>query len=349
MEYGYEVVLVGRQLPHSPSLPVWPWTSVRMKLLFRSGPLFYFFFQLRLLFFLLRRPADLLFVNDLDTLAPNYLIARWKKIPIIYDSHELFCEVPELLKTPLKRKMWQWLEKKIVPNLKYCITVNESIAQIFNTQYKTSFVSVRNIPPALAITQFKSRAQLQLPENKKIILLQGAGINIDRGAEELLEAMKYLDQVLLLVIGSGDCWPKLQKIADTMPDKIRMINRLPKDQLLHYTHNADLGLSIDKDTNLNYRYSLPNKFFDYIQAGIPILSSRLPEIEKLMNQYGLGTFISSHKPSDVASDIRSLLASPLLPKYKENALMAAEALNWDKEKIKLLEIIRLASEAGAHE
>lgn len=103
-ECGYEVRLIGRKLPGSLPLPAWSFGAERMSLLFKTGPLFYLFFNLRLFFRLLFKKADLLYANDLDTLLPNYLVAGIKNIPLIYDSHELFCEVPELQHSALKKK-----------------------------------------------------------------------------------------------------------------------------------------------------------------------------------------------------------------------------------------------------
>ncbi len=343
LEAGYEVILIGRRLPNSPALGPRNYTCVRMPLLFTKGPLFYFFFNLRLFFFLLRKKASLYFANDLDTLLPNYLIAKLKGKALIYDSHEIFCEVPELQHSPLKKKIWQKLEKTIVPKLKFCITVNAGIAAYFEKLYGSPFVSVRNIPPAPTYTRIKTREELDLPSNKKIILLQGAGINVDRGAEELVQAMNYLEGVLLLIIGSGDVWKQLEKQSASMPGKIKMIKRLPKSELLHYTANADIGLSIDKNTNLNYRYSLPNKVFDYLQMGLPILASNLPEIAAIISRYQAGEFIRSHEPEMLAEDIEKLLKSDRLAAYRQNALKAATELNWQNEKTQLIGVIKKAS------
>lgn len=345
IDCGYSVVLTGRRLPNSLPLPLWPFTAHRMHLLFRKGPLFYAFFNFRLFFKLLFSKADLLYANDLDTLLPNYLVSKIRSLPLIYDSHELFCEVPELLQTPLKRKIWLKLEAWILPKLQHCITVNESIAGIFQKQYGTTFTAVRNIPEPLALGTPKTRQELGLPLHKKIILLQGAGINIDRGAEELVEAVKLLDDVVLLIIGSGDVWPLLtQRVSqEKLENKVKLISRLPKNALLHYTANADLGISIDKNTNLNYYYSLPNKIFDYIHAGLPILTSRLPEIENIVNRYQIGDFISDHQPANIAAKIKELLSSGILATYKQNTQKAAQDLNWQAEQDKLKAVIRSAS------
>lgn len=341
-ECGYKVILIGRTLPNSLPLPEWNFVSVRMNLFFKNGPLFYFFFNLRLLLKLLFIKADLLYSNDLDTLFPNFLVSRLKKIPMIYDSHELFCEVPELMHSPIKRKIWLKIESYIVPKLKTCITVNDSIATIFHKKYQVVFHSIRNISDPPAGFKPLSRKELKLPEDKKIILLQGAGINIDRGAEELVDAMPGVKNAILLVIGSGDVWEVLKRKVNALnlEEKVFLINKLPKTDLMHYTANADLGLSIDKNTNLNYFNSLPNKVFDYIHAGVPILASRLPEIEKIILNYTVGDFITDHQPSNIANKLNELLLSPKLIEYKSNTLNARKELNWQSEKLKLIRLIK---------
>ncbi len=344
-EAGYEVQLIGRKLPASLPVPgSWPFQSSRMKFLVNQGPLFYFFFMARLFFKLLFKKAQLLVANDLDTLPPNYLVARLKSIPLIYDSHELFCDVPELMKTPLKRRLWLKLEGWMLPKLKHNITVNESIARIFSEKYKVPFTVVKNIPARAEHFQPRTKAALNLPANKKIILLQGAGINMDRGAEELVAAMKGVDGALLLIVGGGDCWPVLQSLVTELGllEKVRLINKLPKAELMHYTYNADLGISIDKNTNPNYYNSLPNKVFDYLHAGVPILASRLPEIEAIITRFEVGEFIDSHEPRHIAERLKELLASPALAVYKANTSRVEKELNWEMEKQKLMEVIQAA-------
>lgn len=344
IESGFEVVLVGRKL--STSLPVedWPYKAIRMKMIVRSGPFFYLFYTWRLFFKLLFRKADLLYANDLDTLLPNFLIAKLKHIPLIYDSHELFCDVPELLQSPVKRKIWSKLESWIVPKLDWCITVNDSIAAIFEEKYHVKFNVVRNIPETINTAFPKTKGQLNLPANKKIILLQGAGINIDRGAEELVAAMKYVENALLLIIGSGDCWKLLKQLVVELGlnEKVRMIDKIPKHELIHYTLNADLGVSFDKNTNPNYYNSLPNKIFDYLHAGVPVLASRLPEIEKIISMYEVGDFIQDHEPFTIGQKLNEVLSSPKLADYKLNTAKVKNTLIWQAEKQNLLAVINNA-------
>ena len=343
IECGYDVTLVGRKLSNSLPIPNWTFKTIRLKMIFKKGPLFYFFFNLRLFFVGLINKTDLFYANDLDTLAPMFLLSKLKKKPLIYDSHELFCEVPELKLSRIKKAIWQKLEGYIIPKLKTCITVNDSIAKIYEAKYNVPFYIIRNISDFDQTFIPKSRVQLSLPEDKKIILLQGAGINVDRGAEELIDAMEFVQNAVLYIIGSGDVWENLkQKVSfnKSIQNKVVLINKLPKSELINYTFNADIGLSIDKNTNLNYLYSLPNKIFDYIQAEIPILASRLPEIENIILQYKIGDFIDDHNPKTIANKLNEMLYSQQLSSYKKYLAIAKKEITWKSEKEKLLTIIK---------
>ena len=341
-ELGYDVLLVGRKQQQSQPLQKRDYDCMRMRLLFEQGPQFYLFFNIRLFFVLLFHKADVLLANDLDTLLPNYLVSKLKGIPLIYDSHELFCEVPELQANPAKKRIWEGLEKQIVPHLKYCLTVNQSIADCFTIKYQVPFSVVRNIPNYPNIENLKTRTELQLPLDKKIVILQGAGINVDRGSEELVEAFQYMDDsYLLLIIGSGDVIHLLKEkvIALQLQTKVRFIDKMPASELRHYTANSNIGVTIDKDTNLNYHFSLPNKVFDYMHAGIPILASKLPEIVHLINTYHIGTFIESHQPQHIAKQLSDFLTSADYEICKRNTQLATKENNWETEKQQLIQLI----------
>ncbi|MGP8214297.1 MAG: glycosyltransferase [Bacteroidia bacterium] len=342
-ENGYDVLLVGRKMRKSIPLPQRPYKTKRMKLLFEKGVPFYAEFQFRLFRVLLFNKADLLFSNDLDTLMPNYIISGLKKIPLIYDSHEYFTGVPELQSHPGKEKIWKRVEKTIIPNLKYMFTVNESIAGLYKSEFGIDVKVMRNLPLKRELPVNISRRELDLPENKNIILLQGAGINVDRGVEEAVEAMKYLDNCLLLIIGGGDAIDELKENVKKLElgDKVRFMPKVPFEILMQYTIHADIGLTLDKDTNINYRYSLPNKVFDYIHAGVPVLASPLIEIKKIIEGYRVGECIESHDPEHIAGKIRAMLADKVkLAMYKQNTIKAREALCWENEKKVLTETIK---------
>jgi len=312
-----------------------PYRSLRMKLFFTKGPCFYAAFNIRLFFLLLFKKADLLVANDLDTLLPNYLVSKIKNIPLVYDSHEYFTEVPELVNRKGVQKIWKSIERRIFPKLKDVITVNDSIAGLYEKEYGLRPKVVRNIPPARKITVTKTRTELGLPEDKFILILQGSGINVDRGTEEMVEAMPLItEEAVLLIVGSGDVIDILKSKVEQLQLSGRVIfqPKQPYQELMQYTANADLGLTLDKDTNLNYRYSLPNKLFDYIHAGIPVLASSLPEIEKIIKQYNIGDFIPSHNPVSIAAKVNEIIENKaLMSDWRKNINFAARDLSWEKE------------------
>ncbi len=334
---GHGVLLIGRKLPDS--LPIdRPYKVRRLNLLFRKKAFFYAELNMRLFFRLLFAKVDLLYANDLDTLPANALVATLRKLPLVYDSHEFFTEVPEIQHRPLIKRVWQWLERKSIQRASLVITVNESIAGLLKEAYGLDEVlAVRNVPEALNDLAKATREELSLPEARSLLILQGSGINMHRGAEELLEALALIDrseQLLLLVIGSGDALPVLRDRAmhSDLFDKIMFKPRMPYREMMQYTAHASLGLSLDKDTNINYRYSLPNKVFDYIAAGIPILASDLVEVRRLVEQYDVGVITESHDPATLASLIKATLRDrAALEKYRNNAMKAAQKLHWEEE------------------
>ncbi len=343
VDMGFSVCLVGRKKYDSLPLPHRNYRMHRMKLLFQKGALFYAEYNMRLFFYLLFHPAQLLFSNDLDTLLPNYLTHLIKRIPLVYDSHEYFTETPELVNRKGVQRVWKSIEAHIFPKLRDVITVNHSIARLFKERYGNEIHVVRNIPPAYSQVEKKQKKDLQIPEDKPVILLQGAGINIQRGAEELVKAMQYVNDAHLLIIGGGDVIDILKADTGTLhlSAKITFLPKMPFEALRQYTAMADLCLTLDKDTNINYRYSLPNKLFDYIHAGVPVLASRLPEIEQIIDKYRVGETIESHDPKKLAAKINAMLADKTqLRQYKDNCRRAAKILNWENEQENLRKVLR---------
>lgn len=340
---GFEVIMVGRRKRDSQKLEARTYHTRRMFLIFEKGPFFYAEYNIRLFLFLLFHRANLLVSNDLDTLLPNFLVSGLKRIPVVYDTHEYFTGVPELVDRPKVQRFWKRIEKWIVPRLKEIITVNRSIAKLYEEEYGIRLHVVRNIPPSPDMGSITGKSELGLPHDKKIILLQGAGINIERGAEEAVQAMQYIDDAILLIIGGGDVIGYLKKISGTpgLKDKIIFIPKQPFDRLIHYTRCADIGITLDKDTNINYRFSLPNKLFDYIHAGIPIVASPLIEIKNIIETYDIGVLIRNHDPKHIAEVFNNALWDEAArERWIENLQRAARELNWEKEEKILLEIFK---------
>ena len=338
---GYFVIEYGILKPDSLPLQR-SYFTLRKKLLFQHGPQFYAEFNIRLFLYLMTAEVDLIFSNDLDSLPAAFLAAKLRKKRLIYDTHEYYTEMPELVSRPFIQTIWRKMEDYFFPRLTDILTVNNSIAKLYSDKYNKKVFVTRNIPPTYLPEKLKSREELGLPTNKRIIILQGTGINIQRGAEEAVEAMEFLENTILLIAGKGDVFPILQKIVSEkkLEDKVIFKPKMPFAELRQYTMNSDLGLAIDKDTNLNYHFSLPNKLFDYIHSGIPTLSSGLIELKQIIDKYDIGYYIQNHDPKHIAEVITGIFADETRYNIvKLNTAKAKEELCWENEEKVLIKII----------
>lgn len=332
---GFEVILLGRKLPGSPPLDARPYRTYRLSMIFYSGVLMYLELQIRLFIWLISHKGQFFWANDLDTLLPCLLVGKIRGAPVLQDSHEYFTGVPELKHHPLKRKTWKKLEQYCYPKVDELITVNESIAELFRKEYGREVHVIRNVPEKISMKNIKSRAELGIPVQLQMLLLQGAGINVQRGAEELVQAMQLTENAVLYIIGSGDVVPKLKQMAEApeLKDRIVFLDRMPHDELLQYTFHADLGFSLDKPLSMNYRLSLPNKIFDYIQCNTPVIVSPIKEVQQVVEKYNIGLVIQDHHAETIANAISEAMKDKeRYARWKENLKFAAEKLNWENEK-----------------
>ncbi|MDQ2720024.1 MAG: glycosyltransferase [Bacteroidota bacterium] len=337
---GYDVLLIGRKSKRNFILKELGYKSIRFHNPFTRGPLLYFVFNVQLFFFLLFKKPDILWANDLDTLLPNFMISRLKRIKLVYDSHEYFTE--SVYKKSSK-KVWNFLEKKLFPHLKNVITVNDSIKNAYENNYNVPVTVVRNVP-----YKFERNATKNIrfiPFGKKNLVMQGMGLNENRGCEEAVLMMPFLpDDFNLYFIGSGTILNKLKQMVHCLEleSRIIFIDVLPYLRMMEYTAQCFLGLIFEKiDFTDEHLFALPNKFFDYIHAGIPVLSSEAVEIKAIIEKYKIGDFIHSFDPSEMARKIIGI--SEDKEKYnfwKLNTTNASNEFNWENEEKILIQFMK---------
>lgn len=336
---GYEVLLVGRVKPNSIPLKTRSFQQKRLLCRFNKGKLFYLEYNLRLLLFFRRQKFDGLCAVDLDTLAPAFIWSRLRQKPLIYDAHEYFTEVPELIDRPMVKSLWSGLAHFIIPKLKYAYTVGPQLARILSEKYTTPFAVIRNLP--IRDTAEKvTPTELPSKEEQDFILLYQGALNEGRGIETALDAMLLLPPfVKLWLVGEGDLSTILraQSAKKNMKDRVQFLGFRPPEELRAITLKADLGLNLLEQKGLSYYYSLANKCFDYIQAGLPAIHMDFPEYRALHQQYPAFLLLPELKASALAQFIQYLLDNQQeYQALQTECLQAAKELNWEKEEKKLL-------------
>lgn len=336
IKFGYLPVLVGRRLTHS--VPIMrPYECLRFRLLINKGPLFYVTFNIRLFFYLMFVRAAVFLANDLDTLPAVFLAGKLRRKKIVYDSHEYFTEVPELVNRPRVKRVWELIEAWIFPRLTSVYTVNSSIAKIYTEKYDVPVRVIRNVPFA----GLPEPVVGWLPDgfsDHPLIIYQGA-LNIGRGLDEMIRAMPLMEDFHLIIAGDGDIRVQLEALVRHLGvgDRVFFAGKVPLERLSWYTRQATLGMSLEQDIGLNYHFALPNKLFDYLQAGLPVIASNLPEIRQVVESVGFGVIVDRFDPDYLSQTIKSILYNPeLLRTWKENALQAAPNYTWEAEETELL-------------
>jgi len=337
-QQGYNVLTIGRKLKGTHKKADRKYTVKHFKMFFRKGFMFYFFFNVRIFFYLLFHRFDLVCSNDLDTLLGCRLGCALKGKPIVYDSHEFFTEVPELIGRPITKKIWLIIEKLCIKGIKFASTVSESIAVEYKKRYGVDMVVIRNLPFRNENFGHKS--------TRPTIIYQGC-LNKGRGLELAIEMMQYLSCYYLIIVGKGDIELELRKkvLELNLSDRIEFRGRLSYEKLHELTSKAWLGISLEEDLGLNYRYALPNKLFDYIQAQIVVMVSDLPEMAKVVNDWGVGLIANSRNPKELADQVQDFFENREKREATANNLnVAYNALIWENEKSKFIELYKKALE-----
>jgi len=330
---GYQVELIGRELPGSEALLTKDYQQTRLRCIFNKGPLFYAELNLRLILYLLKNRADLIWSADADTLLAAYVIKKLKGRPYVYDAHEYFIGLPELIRRKRTRFIWKLIEDRAVPNARACVTVSRGVATLYEKRYKRNFMIIRNMPKAV------KPGKREIPK-QAVIIYQGA-LNEGRGLEMLIYAMKEVDARLLLA-GEGDLSDALRKQAAELQleNKINFAGFVLPEKLSLLTASATLGVNLLEEKGLSYYHSLANKFFSYVQAGIPQLCVDFPEYRMLNESFEVALLIDDLSPSNIAAGLNKLLEDKkLYQRLQHNCLKAREHWTWEKETHKLTEVL----------
>ena len=326
---GYAVVLVGIKKSNSIAIENKPFKQQRIRCLFKKGKLFYAEYNLRLFFYLLFKKMDAICAIDLDTILPCLFISKIKKIPRIYDAHELFCEMKEIATRPAIYKAWKAIERYAVPKFRLGYTVNMPIANEFNKMYGVQYEVIRNI--ALL------RELVPVPVIEKFILYQGA-VNEGRCFETLIPAMKTVN-CTLLICGDGNFMAQAKTLVkeNMLEDKVSFKGKVPPDELRRITQQAYIGITLFDDHGLSNYFSLANRFFDYLHAGIPQLCVDFPVYNELNKKAPIAVLIEDTSSKKIAAELNNLLNDEVMyQQLQNNTITVRQVYNWQQEEKKLV-------------
>ncbi|MBP6023267.1 MAG: glycosyltransferase [Ferruginibacter sp.] len=330
---GYTVLLVGRKMKASLPLAAQPFLQKRIDCLFEKGKLFYAEYNIRLFFYLLFKKMDCIGAIDLDTILPGYFIAKIKKVTKVYDAHELFCEMKEIATRPAIYKIWKKIERYTVPKFAAGYTVNQPIADEFKKMYNVTYEVIRNIALLRDIDPAVKK--------EKFILYQGA-VNEGRSFETLIPAMKAVD-CQLIICGDGNFMQQAkQLVADNnLQDKVIFKGKVKPDDLRAITQQAYIGVTLFDDAGLSNYYSLANRFFDYLHAGIPQLCVNYPVYKEINDKYHIAVLADDTGEKNLAALLNNLLNNEFeYNELQQNCLKARLELNWQEEEKKLLQFYK---------
>ncbi|MCY7420163.1 MAG: glycosyltransferase [Chitinophagaceae bacterium] len=332
---GYQVTLVGRKMPRSRPLVQLSFKQKRLNCFFTKGKLMYAAFNLRLFFYLLFSKADLFCAIDLDTILPVYFASRIKRIKRVYDAHELFTEQKEIVTRPAIQKMWLKIEKFAVPKYSHGYSVNNFIVEELQRRYGVKYSIVRNLPRCTFLPDKQTA-------DPPFIIYQGA-VNEGRSFETLVPAMLEVN-AKLVVCGEGNFYEKLKDLITkhNAKNKIELKGYVSPTDLAALTPRAHIAVMLFENTGLNQYYSLANRFFDYITAGVPQVCVDFPEYRAINDVYKIAYMIPDTHSQTIANALNNLLKDAVLyDNLKENCLKAREFLNWENEEKVLLSFYKL--------
>ncbi len=327
---GYRVLLVGRAKKDSPELIKQSFEQKRLGCYFEKGFAFYAEYNIRLFLYLLFSKADAFCCIDLDTMLPVYFIGKLRGKKLVYDAHEYFCEMKEVVTRPRVYKVWNLVEKTFVPKFKNGYTVSKAIAGDFFIKYRVNYELIMNatlLKPMNGIPKKK----------EKYILYQGA-VNEARGLEFLIPAMAHIDATLH-IYGDGNYLEQSRALVRScqMMNKVFIHEKVLPSELEEITRHAHIGLNLVENNGLNQYYSLANKFFDYMHALVPQVTMNFPEYRRINDQFEIAVLIDDLQEKSIIAGINSLLNNKEeYAQLMQNCIKARELFNWQNEEKKLI-------------
>lgn len=296
---------------------------------------FYLQFSFILFYELLKYKADIYFAEDFYTLPFVTIIAKIRRAKIYYNSRELYSCLGGLRNRPRLQSVITSIEKFFITKVDSVLTTGEMDSSFLEKLYRISnTLVIRNIPLLNTPTgKVNFRKKHSLSDDSIIMIYQGMLME-GRGIVPVLNAMTKLPKASLIILGDGVQKDNFQKLANDLgiADRVFFEGTISQIELINYTSGANIGLSLIENISVSYFHALPNKLFEYIMAGVPVLASNLPQMGKVIDDYKVGECIAIENTDTIVGVLKDWIENPAkLELYRANCVKAAQDLNWQKE------------------
>ena len=308
-----------------------------------SGPTFFWQCHRLVAREAMRHPADVYHASDLYVLPALVTAARRHGGRVVLDARELYPHVDATAGKPWATRAWSTLERRYLPHADAVLTVNDSIADRMAETYGIARpVVVRNIPARQTVPRTDVlRERLGIPDTQRIVLYQGL-VRYARGLERLLDAMQDVPDAALVVIGDGPAKAALQTQAAATPGaRVHFLPHTPADDLLRLTASADLGVHVPEPVTESIRLALPNKLFEYLMAGLPVVVADLPEMRAVVETFDVGLLVDPYDRDGLAAALRRALTDEVLrARWQANLATVFETLRPEHDTDRFQQVYR---------
>lgn len=265
-----------------------------------------------------------------------YLARRSLKGKIlIYDSHELWSATFPFANLRGIQWLLPILERVLIWRVHSGLTINQSIADYLSKKYHRQFLALANTGDISRVKKTSLNLRQKFPQ--KIIILHLGAADEGRGLEEMIaSAQKLPPKYILVFIGGGKTEIEAKNLAVKLGLKnIYFFPAVPPEEITSTVAQADLGLALTQKVSLSYYLSLPNKIFQYLAGGLPILGSNFPEFKKVIIANGIGETVDPSKPKLIAQKIIAMTKPKSLARYRQNLGLIKNKFSWAEEAKKL--------------
>jgi glycosyltransferase involved in cell wall biosynthesis len=339
-ELGYKVLFVSLGKPGEKKCE--KKNRILMKRIFsrfhEKGLLKFLSFNIKLFFYILFKPIQIIHCHDLWPLPAAAFASLLKNCSLVYDAHEYYGGLNIFNKRPARKNIWMIMEWLSIPLVNTLITVSEPLGELYRKRYPQlkKVDIIRNVPK---FEEPKKSEKFVDSLFKNTVIFHGH-FKPGRGLQNLVQAMKNLPDVKLILVGGGELKDTLYSLdSDLKLNNIEFVDYINQNELISHASMADIGIVLFESTSLNYSFALPNKFFEYAMAGLPILASNIETLKYYIEKYDVGKIVNPDNIEEISNTLKEMLSEEFnLKKWKSNCLQMAKECNWENESKKIVGI-----------